>query len=134
MTKLLLTCVVKPYGVQDEYGDALCTMELLNNQITREQGIHSPRSNNLSFGLYLLAENIEAPTTVLDFPSWKDFTREIDTGDYSHVGITFIAPNVLKTRRMVHPQHFTDFSRAMAENADKIPDLLLKQAQHNGFG
>jgi radical SAM superfamily enzyme YgiQ (UPF0313 family) len=100
MTKLLLTGVVKPYGVDDEYGDALCTMELLNNQVTREQGIHSPRSNNLSFGLYLMAENISVPTTVLDFPTWEDFTREIKTGNYSHVGISFIVPNVLKARRM----------------------------------
>jgi hypothetical protein len=100
MTRLLLTGVVKPYGVDDEYGEALCTMELLNNQVTREQGIHSPRSNNLSFALYLLAENINVPTTVLDFPSWKDFTHEIDRGKYSHVGISFIIPNVLKARRM----------------------------------
>ncbi len=100
MTRLLLTGVVKPFGVDDDYGEALCTMELLNNQVTREQGIHSPRSNNLSFALYLLAENIHVPTTVLDFPSWKDFTREIDRGGYSHVGISFIIPNVLRARRM----------------------------------
>jgi hypothetical protein len=75
-------------------------MELLNNQVTREQTIHSPRSNNLSFALYLLAENINVPTTVLDFPSWKDFTRQIRKGQYSHVGISFITPNLLKTKRM----------------------------------
>ena len=100
LTNLLLTGIVKPYGVDDDYGEALCTMELLNNQVTREQGIHSPRSNNLSFGLYLMAENINVPTTVLDFPSWRDFAREIDSGKYSHVGISFIVPNVLKARRM----------------------------------
>jgi hypothetical protein len=75
-------------------------MELLNNQVTREQGIHSPRSNNPSFGLYLMAENIQVPTTVLDFPTWDEFTREIDSGDYTHVGISFIIPNVLKAKRM----------------------------------
>ncbi len=100
MKKLLLTGVFKPYGVSDEYGEALCSMELLYNQVTREQGIHSPRSNNLSFGLYLLAENIEMPATVLDFPSWEDFTEEVDTGNYSHIGISFILPNILKTKRM----------------------------------
>ncbi len=99
-TKLLLSCVFKPYGVTDEFGEALCTMELLNNQVTREQGIHSPRSNNLSFGLYLLAENVTVRTKVLDFPSWKDFTREVDTGNYTHIGISFIVPNVLRVRRM----------------------------------
>ncbi len=100
MTRLLLCGVYKPYGVQDDTGEALCTMELLNNQVTREQGIHSPRSSNPSFGLYLLAENLNLPVTVLDFPSWEEFTREIDTGGYTHVGISFIVPNVLKARRM----------------------------------
>ncbi|MFQ5432535.1 MAG: radical SAM protein, partial [Nitrospinota bacterium] len=69
MAKLLLAGVFKPFGVQNEWSEALCTMELLNNQVTREQGIHSPRSNNPSFGLYIMAENISVPTTVLDFPS-----------------------------------------------------------------
>jgi radical SAM superfamily enzyme YgiQ (UPF0313 family) len=100
MTRLLLCGVCKPYGVSDETSDQLCTMELLNNQVTREQGIHSPRSTNPSFGLYLMAENIHVSTTVLDFPSWEEFTNEIDTGNYSHVGISFIIPNVLKAGKM----------------------------------
>ncbi len=100
--KLLLTGVFKPFGVSDAYGEALCTMELLNNQVTREQGIHSPRQNNPSFGLYLLAENILAPSTVLDFPTWKEFTKEIRNGNYTHVGISFIVPNVLKAARMAN--------------------------------
>ena len=100
MNKLLLCAVFKPYGVKDEINDPMCTMELLNNQVTREQGIHSPRSTNPSFGLYLLAENIQVPTTVLDFPSWNEFTKEVDNGNYSHVGISFIVPNVMKASRM----------------------------------
>lgn len=100
MTRLLLTGVFKPFGVKDDTSEPLCTMELLNNQVTREQGIHSPRSNNPSFALYLLAENIHVPTTVLDFPTWEEFAEEIDSGNYTHVGISFITPNVLKAARM----------------------------------
>jgi radical SAM superfamily enzyme YgiQ (UPF0313 family) len=100
MAKLLLCGVFKPFGVEDDTTDPLCTMELLNNQVTREQGIHSPRSNNPSFALYLIAENIHVPTTVLDFPSWEEFTKEIDSGRYTHVGISFISPNVIKAGRM----------------------------------
>ena len=56
--KLLLSAVFGPYGVKDEYAENLgMQMELLNNQITREQGVHSPRQSYWSFGLYLLAEN-----------------------------------------------------------------------------
>jgi hypothetical protein len=100
MTRLLLCGVVKPYGIKDDTSEPLCTMELLNNQVTREQGIHSPRSSNPSFALFLLAENINVPTTVLDFPDWKEFTREIDSGTYTHIGISFIVPNVLKAAQM----------------------------------
>lgn len=99
-TRLLLTSVFKPYGVKDEYAeDTGMQMELLNNQITRGQGVHSPRQSYWSFPLYLLAENVSVPVTVLDFPSWDEFTAELKKG-YTHVGITFIVPNVLKVRRM----------------------------------
>ncbi len=100
MTRLLLSGVFKPFGVKDDTTEPLCTMELLNNQVTREQGIHSPRSSNPSFALYLMAENIRVPVTVLDFPSWDEFAKEIDSGAYTHVGISFISPNVLKAGRM----------------------------------
>jgi haloalkane dehalogenase len=98
--KLLLTAVFGPYGVKDEWAEDLgCQMELLNNQITRAQGIHSPRQSYWSFGLYMMAENLNVSTTVLDFPKWQDFTAELNKG-YTHVGISFITPNVLKARRM----------------------------------
>lgn len=98
--RLLLTAVFGPYGVKDEYGEELGSqMELLNNQITREQGVHSPRQSYWSFGLYLMAENLSVDTTVLDFPSWKQFTDELKKG-YTHVGISFIVPNTPRARRM----------------------------------
>lgn len=125
MKKLLLTGVFKPYGVTDEYGEALCSMELLYNQVTREQGIHSPRSNNLSFGLYLLAENIDVPATVLDFPSWKNFTAEVDSGEYSHIGISFIVPNILKAKRMAEyiRSHAPEIKIILGGHGTSVPDL-----------
>lgn len=98
--KLLLCAVFKPYGIEDGYAEAVgMQMELFNNQITREQDIHSPRHNFWTFPLYFLAENISVPTTVLDFPSWDEFRREVAHG-YTHVGISFIQTNVMKARRM----------------------------------
>jgi hypothetical protein len=99
--KLLLTTVFGPYGIKNKYAEGLgMQMELFNNQITREQSIHSPRTNFFTFPLYFLAENISSvPTTVLDFPTWKIFVRELKKG-YTHVGISFIQQNVLKAKRM----------------------------------
>lgn len=63
-------------------------MELMNNQVTRQQGVHSPRQSYLTFALYLLAENISVPGTVLDFPLWNDFVEELrrifPSGDFLH--------------------------------------------------
>jgi len=98
--KLLLTGVFGPYGVKNRYAEALgMQMELLNNQITRMQGVHSPRQSYWTFPLYLMAENISVDTTVLDFPRWNDFKNELKKG-YTHVGINFILPNALKAKRM----------------------------------
>lgn len=98
--KVLFSSAFSPYGVRDEWGEDLgMQMELLNNQVTRGQGVHSPRQSYLSFALYLLAANISVPSTVLDFPRWENFTKELEHG-YTHVAISFIVPNVLKVRRM----------------------------------
>lgn len=98
--RILLTSVFKPFGVKTRYAEGLgMEMELFNNQVTRGQGVHSPRSNFWTYALYLMAENISIPATVLDFPSWREFRREIRKG-YSHLAISFQGPNVLKVKRM----------------------------------
>ena len=99
--KILLTGVYGPFGVTcDEAEGNGMQMELLNNQITREQGIHSPRQFYYTLALYFLAENISVPSTVLDFPSWDAFCEELAAGEYTHVGINFIVPNVGKAGKM----------------------------------
>lgn len=97
--KVLLTSVFGPYGVDDDYGQASCRMELFHNQVTREQGVFSIRMFHPSFGLHFLAENISPPTTVLDFPSEARFIEELRNG-YDVVGISFIVPNFLRAKRM----------------------------------
>jgi radical SAM superfamily enzyme YgiQ (UPF0313 family) len=97
--KLLLTSVFGPYGVDDEYGTKENIMEVLHNQVTREQGVFSMRFNQESYGLWLMAENLSIPTAVLDFPSQARFIKEIKKG-YDYIGIAFIVPNLDKVARM----------------------------------
>jgi radical SAM superfamily enzyme YgiQ (UPF0313 family) len=97
--KLLLTSVFGPYGVDDEYGEKENKMELFHNQVTREQGIFSYRFNHGSQGLYFLAENIDMPTAILDFPTSKRFKQELKKG-YDYIGISFIIPNFKKAKEM----------------------------------
>ena len=97
--KLLLTSVFGPYAIDDAYGKKENLMELFHNQVTREQGIFSYRFNHSSFGLYFLAENIEMPTVVLDFPTLPQFVEELKKG-YDYVGISYVMPNVKKAQKM----------------------------------
>jgi radical SAM superfamily enzyme YgiQ (UPF0313 family) len=99
--RVLLTSVFGPYAVDDAYGSrAVNPMELYENQVTRVQGAYSLRMFHRSFSLLLLQENIDAPCTVLDFPSEDRFARELETNDYDVVGISGILPNLGKVARM----------------------------------
>ncbi len=123
--RLLLTAVFGPYGIKNRYAESLgMQMELLNNQITRMQGVHSPRQSYWTFPLYLLAENISVETTVLDFPSWRDFKKELAKG-YTHIGINFIVPNVLKAQRMAEyvRTHYPETKIILGGYGTIIPDL-----------
>ena len=76
-TRILLSSVFGPYAQNDEYGSrALNPMELYQNQVTRTQGGFSLRMFHRSFGLMMLQENIDAPCTLLDFPSLERFVRK----------------------------------------------------------
>jgi radical SAM superfamily enzyme YgiQ (UPF0313 family) len=122
--KLLLTSVFKPYAVDDRYGRKENIMELFHNQVTREQGMFSLRYNHRSFGLYLMAKNIECPAVVLDFPTMNRFIREIKKG-YDYVGISFITPNFAKTRKMAEliRKHSPRTKIILGGHGTQIPDI-----------
>ena len=97
--KILLTSVTRPMGPQ--YGDAPSVgYELLYRQVTRAQGIFSPRTVNVFFGLDYIAENLDAPTVVLQYPSKREFIQELKKG-YDYVGISFIMALMHKMKEMV---------------------------------
>lgn len=99
--KILLSSVFGPYAVDDEYGSRkINPMELYHNQVTREQGPFSLRMFHRSFGLMLIKENIDAPCTLLDFPSLERFIEELRENSYDIIGISAIIPNFLKVKKM----------------------------------
>ena len=122
--RILLSSVFGPFGVDDAYGRKENIIELFHNQVTREQGIFSLRFHHRSFGLYFIAENIEAPTVVLDFPSEKKFIREIKKG-YDYVGISFIVPNFVKAKRMAELVriHAPQSKIVLGGHGTRIPDI-----------
>ena len=98
---MLLTSVFGPYAQDDEFGSrAINPMELYHNQVTKAQGAFSIRRFHRSWGILMIQENIQAPCTVVDFPSREDFARELAAHRYDIVGISSIVVNVGKVREM----------------------------------
>jgi radical SAM superfamily enzyme YgiQ (UPF0313 family) len=88
MVKVLLTSVCRPLG--EGHGDASSVgYELLFGQVTRAQGLFSPRAVHVQFSLEYIAENLDAPVTVLHYPSRRELIRELEKG-YDFVGISFV--------------------------------------------
>ncbi|MHC4325385.1 MAG: B12-binding domain-containing radical SAM protein, partial [Planctomycetota bacterium] len=99
--RILLSSVFGPYAQNDEYGSrTINPMELYQNQVTRTQGSFSLRMFHRSFGLMMLQANIDAPCTLLDFPSLERFVLEIQNNSYDIVGISAIMTNIQKVREM----------------------------------
>jgi hypothetical protein len=75
-------------------------MELYHTQVTRVQGGFSLRMFHRTFGLMMIQANIDAPCTLLDFPTQERFIAEIRDNVYDVIGIGAIMPNVGKVKRM----------------------------------
>ncbi len=96
---VLLTSVCRPMG--PEYGDAPSVgYELLYRQVLRAQGIFSPRTVNIHFGLEYIAENLDAPAVVLQYPSKSELIRELKKG-YDYVGVSFLMAVMHKMKEAV---------------------------------
>jgi radical SAM superfamily enzyme YgiQ (UPF0313 family) len=124
--RVLLTSVFKPFAVDDEYGSrAINPAELYQNQVTREQGPFSFRMFHRSWGLTFLQQNIQAPCTVLDFPTRARFIRELERGRYDIVGISGIIVNAGKVREMCRlvRQHSPHSSVIVGGHVAALPGL-----------
>ena len=97
--KLLLTSVCRPLG--PKYGDGESVgYELLYGQVTRAQGIFSPRATHIHYSLDYIANNLEIPTVVLHYPSRRELIRELRKG-YDFVGISFILATFHRAKETV---------------------------------
>ncbi|MEK6610343.1 MAG: cobalamin-dependent protein [Gemmatimonadota bacterium] len=73
---------------------------MLHEQVTRAQGLFSPRSHHIQFSLEYIAENLEAPTGVLQYPSRRELIRELRRG-YEVVGISFVLATYHRMKEVV---------------------------------
>ena len=99
--KVLLSSVFGPYAQNDNMEAARSIpWNFIKTRSHETQGGFSLRMFHRSFGLMLLQANIDAPCTLLDFPSLDRFIQEIQNNSYDIVGISSIIPNIGKVKKM----------------------------------
>ncbi len=124
--KILLSSVFGPFAQDDQYGSQkINPMELWHNQVTRVQGPFSLRMFNRSFGMLFIQANIDAPCTMLDFPTLERFIAEIRENRYDIVGIGSITINVLKVGKMCElvRQYLPNATIVVGGHIANLPDL-----------
>lgn len=124
--RILLCGVFGPYAQDDEYGSRLVNpMELFHNQVTRADGPFSLRVFHRSGSLNMIQANVDAPCTVLEFPTLDQFIEEITTHDYDIVGISSIAVNVLKVKKMCEMvrEHLPHAKIVVGGHIVSVPDI-----------
>jgi len=123
--RVLLTTVCRPLG--ERYGDAKSVgYELLFGQVTRAQGMFSPRAVHEQFALDYIAENLEAPTVVLQYPSRRELIRELRRG-YDLIGVAFVLATFHRMKELVALVHeYSPSSRiVLGGYGTSLPDDVL---------
>lgn len=96
MKRVLLT---NPYGPYElEWGEN--QYDILESRLQRGQGPFTAKSATPCHALYLIAENINAQTTVMEYPHIEDFEEELRKG-YDFLGIQMISVTINKVARMI---------------------------------
>lgn len=94
--RVLLTTSYGP----NELGWGENMYDLATSRLARDQGLFRITSHMHHFGLFLIAENITNPTTVLENPHWEEFDRELG-GGYDYVGFQLKSLHTAKIARMM---------------------------------
>lgn len=100
MTKILLSTVMRPFGITSDDCTERTHAELFHGQISFAQGLFSLRGVYGGFGLEYIALNIRPETVVLNYPSAGEFVHELKKG-YDYVGISYVMSTHAKMVKMV---------------------------------
>ncbi len=86
MTKVLFSTVYDPEPLLDRWA----ATDQMAYRLSRGQGIFTLEEHAHSWPVHLLAQNIEADSAVLEWPSLEEFEQELRDVDYDYVCITFM--------------------------------------------
>ncbi len=93
--RVLLVNAYGPYPLK--WGKSV--NDLLGARLARENNMDG-RTRMYSYSLYLIAENLRNPTTVLECPTWEGFKAEVAKG-YDVIAIQLISMHMKRVSRMM---------------------------------
>ena len=94
--RILFTSAVYPYPTRPN--DTSLT-DATGTRFTRGDGLFTLISHSHHFANHVLAQNIDVPAVVLEYPRWDDFTAEVDKG-YPVIGISALPIHLASVIRM----------------------------------
>jgi haloalkane dehalogenase len=94
--RILFTSSIYPYPTLPN--DTSLT-DATGARFTRADGIFGIISHSHHFANHVLAQNIETPSVVLEYPRWEDFTREVSKG-WDYIGISALPVHLDGVLRM----------------------------------
>ena len=100
MKRVLLTDACGPYPVV--WGENV--LDFFGSRLSRGQGVFTFTSHSHCWALYIIAENIDAHTTVLEHPHLEEFEEELKKG-YDYLGIQLIGIYTPMVARMIESAH-----------------------------
>lgn len=101
--RVLISSVFAPFEQVEtpfEAPDNFYQVGVFHRCFTRHQGMFSILQQQHTYPLHLIAHNIDAEVTVLDYPTLERFQAELATGAYDLVAIGCVISTLAKARRM----------------------------------
>ena len=96
MKRVLLTDACGPYPVV--WGENV--LDFFGSRLSRGQGVFTFTSHSHCWALYIIAENINAHTTVMEHPHLDEFEEELKKG-YDYLGIQLVGIYTPMVARMI---------------------------------
>lgn len=100
--RILLTNVFRPFSTPNKYntegGEKF--LDYFSNRLTRESGLFSLHDNHPTVAMYILANNVDADSTILETPTLDEYKAELEKG-YDVLGITFLTLHFPKLVHMI---------------------------------
>jgi haloalkane dehalogenase len=113
---ILLTTPTYPYPTlpaNDSLTDAT------GQRFTKGDDLFTLISHTHCFANHILAQNIDIPATLLEYPRWEDFTKEVDKG-YAIIGISS------------YPVHLDSVMKMCTYIREKSPETKIMMGSYGG--